>query len=214
MIRVACFIDGFNLYHALQALHLPHAKWLDLHALMRRQISPHSEHVSAIYYFSAYATWLAPQTTRHLEYVKALQSTGVTTILGQFKEKDRFCKACGASWKGHEEKETDVNIGLYILNEAYRNSYDKALIVSRDSDLKPAVVMVRNLFPGKEIVIVAPPNKGHSNDLISVANGKRKINVRQVEQSLLPPAILDANGVVIASRPNSYEPPIGWTPPT
>jgi uncharacterized LabA/DUF88 family protein len=213
MIRVACFIDGFNLYHSLKALHLQHLKWVDLRKLMKRQISGRSETITDVYYFSAYAYWLAPQAIRHQEYVKALQASGVTTILGQFKEKDRHCSSCGTQWKGHEEKETDVSIALYILNEAYKDAYDKALVVSRDSDLKPAVSMVRALFPKKEIVIVAPPNKGHSNDLIAVASGKRKINVRQVEQCLLGPAILDAAGNVIATRPARYAPPAGWVAP-
>jgi uncharacterized LabA/DUF88 family protein len=214
MIRVACFIDGFNLYHSLKRLRMQHLKWVDLRKLMERQVAAHSETITDVYYFSAYANWLAPQAVRHVDYVKALQTAGVTTILGQFKEKDRSCKACGASWKGHEEKETDVSIALYILNEAYKDSYDKALIVSRDSDLKPAVSMVRSQFPNKELTIVAPPNSGHSNDLIAVASSKRKISVRQVEQCLFPAEIVDAAGAVVVKRPSKFDPPNGWTPPT
>ena len=214
MIRVACFIDGFNLYHSLKRLRLQHLKWLDLRKLMERQVSPRSEVVTDVYYFSAYATWLGPQVVRHAEYVRALEAHGVTPILGQFKEKDRACKSCGATWKGHEEKETDVSIALYVLNEAYKNTYDKALVVSRDSDLKPAVAMVRALFPAKELMIVAPPNSGHSNDLIAVASSKRKISLRQVEQSLFPQTVIDrATGAVAATRPSKFDPPAGWAPP-
>jgi hypothetical protein len=31
--RVICFVDGFNLYHALHSIGKPHLKWLDLRKL-------------------------------------------------------------------------------------------------------------------------------------------------------------------------------------
>ncbi|HEX6860932.1 MAG TPA: NYN domain-containing protein [Caulobacteraceae bacterium] len=208
MIRVACFIDGFNLYHSLKRLKAQHLKWVDLHKLMCRQIAARSERVSAVYYFSAFADWLPAERQRHEEYVRALESTGVQPILGQFKEKDRSCKTCGAHWKGHEEKETDVNIALWLINEAYRDTYDKALIVSRDSDLKPALQMVRSQFAEKELTVVAPPNSGHSNDLIGVAHSKRKITVAQVADCLFPQQVLcPTNGTVLATRPAKFDPP-------
>jgi hypothetical protein len=29
--RIICFVDGFNIYHALDQLRQPQFKWLDLH---------------------------------------------------------------------------------------------------------------------------------------------------------------------------------------
>ena len=31
--RVACYVDGFNLYHAIDDLRKPHLKWVNLWAL-------------------------------------------------------------------------------------------------------------------------------------------------------------------------------------
>src|SRR5262245_56901253 len=132
--------------------------------------------------------------------------------MGQFKIKDRRCFKCGARWIGHEEKETDVNIALYLLNAAYRNTYDRAYVVSRDSALKPAVELVLTQFPNKEIVVVAPPELGHSNDLTRVAGNKRSIKRRQVETSLFPATIVDPAGNVIATRPSKYDPPPAIAP--
>lgn len=207
MIRSSFFIDGFNLYHAIKRLQTPHLKWVNLRALMARQISPQSEAIASVYYFSAYADWMPPQKARHEQYVSALKYSGVEIVLGQFKEKDRKCNSCGVKWKAHEEKETDVNIALCALNEAYKNSYDRAYIVSRDSDLKPAVAMIISEFPQKEVYIVAPPNMGHSNDLIQVAHGKKKIKISQIEQCLFPEFVVDSGGNVVASRPSEYVPP-------
>lgn len=207
MLRASFFIDGFNLYHALKRLDGQHLKWVDLAKLMRRQIAPQSEMIADIFYFSAYAHWLPQQRARHEQYVAALRATGITVILGQFKDKPRSCQACGARWTQHEEKETDVNLALYLVNEAYRDSYDRAYLVSRDSDLRPAVAMVRGLFPAKEVYIVAPPELGHSNDLINVATGKRKILRRQIEDCLFPEFVRDGGGTVVAHRPGKYAPP-------
>ncbi len=208
MIRSSFFIDGFNLYHAIKRLNEPHLKWVDLMRLMRRQISPNTELVQAVYYFSAYADWLPDQKSRHEQYVAALNSSGVQVVLGQFKDKQKHCHDCGSTWTQHEEKETDVNVALYVLNEAYRDTYDRAYIVSRDSDLKPAVQMVKMQFPEKEVYIVAPPHLGHSNDLIQVADGKRKIKKQQIEDSLFPSSVQDQLGNAVASRPPEYDPPV------
>jgi hypothetical protein len=36
MRDVIAYIDGFNLYHAIDDLEKPHLKWLDLNALSKR----------------------------------------------------------------------------------------------------------------------------------------------------------------------------------
>ena len=207
MIRVSSFIDGFNLYHALKRLNGPHLLWVDLWRLSEAQIVNQSQTLTAAYYFSAFANWLPDERARHKEYVAALEWAGVTPVLGHFKNKDRKCPSCHHTWRGHEEKETDVNIALYLLNEAYKDTYDTALIVSRDSDLKPAIAMVCQKFPRKQVIIVAPPHLGHSVDLLNVASSKRKITKSQIEKCLFPETIIDSTGELIAKRPSKYAPP-------
>ena len=87
--RVACFIDGFNLYHAIARLGRPHLKWLDLPRLMQRYVHAASQRIDAIYYFSAYADWLPAARRRHRAYVAALGAQGVAPVMGKFKAKDR-----------------------------------------------------------------------------------------------------------------------------
>ena len=205
MIPVSFYIDGFNLYHALLKLRDDRVKWLDLAALCGRLIAPKTETISQIYYFSAYADWLPEQMSRHQEYVKALEARGVTCVLGHFKRKDRKCFSCGATWIAHEEKETDVSIGITLLNDAYRDRFARAYLVTRDSDLMPAVRMVRAEFPKKEIIAVAPPTMGHSNDLIGVCNAKRKITLEQIRACLLPRTVLRGDGSIAAVRPAKYD---------
>jgi uncharacterized LabA/DUF88 family protein len=204
MIRVTSFIDGFNLYHALKKLNRPHLLWTDFWRLSEAQVEKRSHSLSATLYFSAFANWLPEERARHKEYVAALEWAGVTPIMGHFKKKDRRCPSCHHRWQGHEEKETDVNIALHLLNEAYQDTFDKALVISRDSDLKPAIAMVRRLFPHKHVVAVAPPHLGHSADLINVASSKKKITIAQIEKCLLPAIVEDEKGQLIATRPEKY----------
>jgi uncharacterized LabA/DUF88 family protein len=206
MIPVRFYIDGFNLYHALLTLKDNKVKWLDLELLCHRLIAPRTERIDQINYFSAYAYWLPGPMARHKEYVKALEARKVVCTMGHFKEKDRECFDCHATWVGHEEKETDVSIGVTLLNDAYKNRFERAYLVTRDSDLMPAVKMVRAEFPTKEIVAVAPPMMGHSNDLIAVCNSKKKITPTHVRECLFPKTVLNSDGSVAATRPTNYDP--------
>jgi|SRR5262249_55183320 len=204
MIPVCFYVDGFNLYHALRRFGDEKVKWLNLSALCQRLILPKTEEIQAIYYFSAFADWLPGPMSRHEEYVKALEAGGVICVMGHFKKKDRWCSNCHATTVGHEEKETDVSIGITMLRDAFKHAYEKAYLVSRDSDLLPAVRMIRTEFPTKQIVAVAPPLMGHSNDLIKVCQEKKKISPKQVRACLFPREVCRADGTLAATRPAKY----------
>jgi uncharacterized LabA/DUF88 family protein len=207
--RVVGFVDGFNLYHAIKDLSQPHLKWLDIRSLLSSYAAQANQQVVEVYYFSAYATWLTSQYARHRAYVVALSATGVTPVLGNFKAKDRHCSHCRHKWVAHEEKETDVNVALYLLNLAYKDAFDLALVVSNDSDLAPAVRMVRAEFPAKRVRILTPPSRFSSKDFANAAGGLgnvRSIKASRIAKHLLPASITDASGAMI-SRPTEYNPP-------
>lgn len=205
--RVRCYIDGFNLYHAINDLGKPHLKWVDLMALSTVFLMTRSQRLDGVFYFSAFAKWWPEREKRHRAYVDALTARGVQCVMGHFKKKDRRCPKCHYSWTGHEEKETDVNIALALLGHAYKDAFDHAFLISRDSDLAPAVRMVRAEFPHKKVTIIAPPNKGHSTELLSAGTGKAKLREAHIARCLLPKEIFDAGGNIAAIRPPEYDPP-------
>lgn len=188
-----------------------HHRWLDIKTLMENFIHAPTQQIQTIYYFSAHANWRKDSYGRQKAYIKALTNSGITTILGQFKEKDRFCKSCNSTWKGHEEKETDVNIALCMLNEAYKDSYDAAYVISRDSDLAPPIRMVLKEFPHKKVKVITPPGFRQSKELAqAVAKPKRdlqSIKPIHIERSLFPQQVLDAGGNLVVERPKKYDPP-------
>lgn len=209
-MKVAAFIDGFNFYHAVDDLGENHLKWVNLRELCVQFAPSPDFEVTDVFYFSAYATWRPNAYRRHREYVKSLKAAGVTCIMGKFKPRSRKCNACGHTWQAHEEKETDVNIALYMLSEAAKGVYDRFLLISGDSDLAPAVRIVRDKYPQTDIRVIAPVGRKFSWDLLNAAGGKKhggKMKKIHLERSLFAQDVTDSSGTVIAIRPTKYDPP-------
>lgn len=211
--RVACFVDGFNLYHAINELRdqrgkpLHHLKWVDLQRLTNLYIKQADEEVVAVYYFSAIAAWLPDASARHRNYIAALEHSACTIKLGNFKTKQRSCKNCGTCWDAHEEKETDVNLALELLQQGWLDSYDKAIIMTADTDIVPAIKMVRSQFPGKELVAAIPEKRyGHALALRHNCTQSLRIKQAQIAGCLFPDSITKPDGQVII-RPGKYTPP-------
>jgi len=206
--RVVAFVDGFNLYHAIDDLGQEHLKWVDLRTLALEFAPAPHDSLERVLYFTAYATWLKPAWARHRAYTSALRASGVEVMLSKFKKKQRRCALCQRYYRGHEEKETDVSIGVHLLDLAHRDEYDRALLVSGDSDLCPAVKLVRERYPEKEIVVLTPPGRRTTKGLAD-ATGIRATRMKSlhVERSLLPETVFDADGNAVAVRPAKYDPP-------
>lgn len=202
--RVVCLVDGFNLYHAINRIGDQRLKWVNLWALASVFIRPRSQQLVDVFYFSAYPDWFPQSRRRHVQYVKAISVFGVKSVLGKFKAKDRACPSCGYRWSGHEEKETDVNIALAMLNLAYRDKYDHIFIISNDSDLAPAIRMVRSNFPEKDVTTIVPPHYFHSNELIQASSAKAKISIDHLKRCLLPQTVYDAGGNIVVTCPTEY----------
>ena len=200
-MKVIAFIDGFNLYHSLAAN--PETKkyrWLDLKKLCHLFVQK-SETLTDIYYFTALAKWDQGKVTRHKEYIKALETTGIHVVYGNFKYVTRKCRKCHKKYKTFEEKETDVNIGLYLLKLAYQNEFEKFFLLTGDSDLIPALKMTQEHFPNKKSHIIIPTN-GRAQSLKDLADCNSKIKIRHLKNSLFPNVIHLQNGTI--SKPNKW----------
>ncbi|MBF0493353.1 MAG: NYN domain-containing protein [Deltaproteobacteria bacterium] len=157
MKKTIFLIDGFNLYHAISAQKtLRKYKWLNLHSLCSSFLTS-NEKINKIFYFTAYYPGNGPRRQKHQLYVRALELHEVTTIFGEFKRKDKFCKSCYKTSEGYEEKQTDVNIAIELFRQAVNDTYDTAYIISGDSDLLPSIRAVKSTFPEKTIKLILPP---------------------------------------------------------
>jgi hypothetical protein len=93
----------------------------------------------------------------------------VRLIEGRFQDKPRECLNCGDRWIVYEEKETDVNIAIAMVEDAARDAYDSAILISADSDLRPVVAV----------------------------DGYMSIGHDKIRNAQLPPKIVAAGGVIL-----------------
>jgi uncharacterized LabA/DUF88 family protein len=188
VIRVHCFVDGFNLYHALQWFEdgIDHAdkrryrqyKWTSLTALANCYISPKSQQLTGVSLFTTYTTWDPGKMLRHRQFVMAQESEGVEVIFGKFKEKLVDCKStCKGRFSLWQEKQTDVNIAVHMVELARQNAYDKALIISGDSDLIPAINLIHKIYSEKQVAVVVPI--GRKGEDIENACKKQKFTMTE-----------------------------------
>jgi len=205
--RSIVYIDGFNLYYG--AVRGTPFKWLDLqrYFLLLRP----DDDIQKIRYFTAFVD--GPTKANQETYLKALETLSlVETILGKFKAKRVRCGVPKCSFEGdrlfptREEKRTDVNIAIHILDDAYQNCCDHFIVVSGDSDLVPAIEKVKERFPGKRVTIYVPsrnPVRGAAVELRSAADRHRTLPLALLARAQFPTAIPDGYGGILR-KPNSW----------
>ena len=219
--RAAFYVDGFNLYHGIcdlqqqpsKSVPVPpnkaHLKWFSLWAYAQFVTQQHGESIEQVLYFSALATHMPHSVGRHQTYLRALKSTGVKYNLGTFKAKQKRmsfnrCDQAGnpyatakISWTAHEEKETDVNIAIQLIQDAMDNVADVFYVISADTDLAPAVKLLRARYPHIEYVPVLPPNRAQNKELKQLCSrpGKHiEMHEANIAKCRLPDQITDATG--------------------
>ena len=85
MTKTIVLIDGFNLYHSLpKELGIKKYRWINLRKLYQMFIKK-SETLTDIYYFTAFPEWNEGKVVKHKEYIKALETTGIQVVYGNFK---------------------------------------------------------------------------------------------------------------------------------
>ena len=109
--------------------------------------------------------------------------------------------ACRQYFKTHEEKQTDVNMALKILGDAVDNLYDKALIISADSDLLPVIKSVQHHAPEKEIGVMFPIGNS-SFELRQNASFRRKMSKKLLQDCQFPDKF--KIGDTLITRPDNW----------
>jgi len=176
-MRTCIYIDGFNLYYGA-VKGTPH-KWLDFKATFAMLLQPHHQ-ITAIKYFTAQVSGKRDpqQPVRQQTYWRALQASTpefqlykgtflthpVTWPLAQPLPGQRYATVLKT-----EEKGSDVNLAVHLLNDAWQDGYDCAVIVSNDSDLAEAMRLVRRHHPSKLLGLVFPRREtgGHPSRELS-----------------------------------------------
>jgi len=202
--RVLFFVDGFNLYHALQERKCYRKyKWLDYSLLAKCYVS-RNDKIVGVLLFTAYAHWNPKKEQRHRVLITALQLKGVEVVFGKFKNRDRVCRLCHKCYKSFEEKYTDVNIAIRLFQAAINDEFDTAIIITADSDLVPAIKGIKKNFPAKQIGLVTPIGRS-SIELKDICDFRMKMKEKHLRTSQLPETIvLDSTKGIILQRPSTW----------
>jgi len=160
--RIAIFIDGSNLYHALQANFKRH----DLNFTEFASQLTGSRQLFRVYYYNILQEpnqW--PEAYRdQQEFLDNLRKTPYLEVrLGSTK------MAQGVQ----VEKGIDIMLATDLLHFAWNNLYDVAVLVSGDADFAYALQAVKNM--GKHIE-VAYFERNVSRDLLEVADDRHLLN--------------------------------------
>ena len=200
-MRTFVYVDGFNLYY--RTLKGTSWKWLDLVALSKTVLQQHHD-ILKVKYFTARVSGVPSDPSKHQRqdmYLRALQQfrPEVEVYLGYFL-RHRVRAALAQPLSGRqtveviktEEKGSDVNLAVHLLNDGWLDSYDCGVVVSNDSDITEAMRLVREQH-GKRIGLVTPGTGRHLQQLKKHADFVRHIRASGLRHSQLPDPIPGTN---------------------
>jgi len=193
--RVTFLVDGFNLYHSVRqaetARKSPPLRWLDVRGLLGYYLYTfgHAASLEEVHFFTALPThrqgYDAGAVQRHKKHLKALEASGVHLHVAGFKRKDLTCPHCRTRIERHEEKETDVALGVKAIELLHLGACDTLVIVSGDTDFAPAMRTAKRLFPAAQIC-VAFPHARFNAELQQIADLSFRIRAARYAEHQLP----------------------------
>jgi len=195
-IRTAVYIDGFNLYHRL--LQNSPYKWLDVKKLCQLLLKPYN-HITSVKYFTAMVSGRTDvnQPIRQKTYLRAMKHhiPELSVYFGSFQTHPKTARLVtpvnGTKYVEvykTEEKGSDVNLAVHLLNDAWLDAYDSAVLISNDSDIAEALRLVRINHPSKTLGLISPVDYP-SAELKKHVHYIKKIRKGVLEASQLPDPI-------------------------
>lgn len=217
-MRTHVYIDGFNLFYSV--LSGTAYKWLDLHELFAthliRPSSPDAT-IQRIKFFTAPVKGSLASDPRseqrQAHYLRVLNTRHTIEIVHGFHlsatKKGRLQDSGDIAFVTvMEEKQTDVNIALHMYRDASRALCEQIVLCSNDSDLEPALQLIRQDYPDIRIGLVLPRMAGKASRksaLLSKHVDWTRVHIR--EEELRSSQFGD---VLLDKRKRSIRCPIEW----
>jgi hypothetical protein len=207
-MKTSVYIDGFNLYYG--SLKGTSYKWLDPSALCGVMIPRNT--VTSIKYFTARVSARPgdpDQPTRQGIYLRALRTIPhlsiyyghyLTHVVRMHMAHPQPGENPYVEVIKTEEKGSDVNLATQLLVDVCAGTFDCAVIISGDSDLKSPVQMVMERY--HKTVGVLNPQKVLCAALKEVAGFYKHIRESALQASQFPPVLTDKMG--------SFHKPSSW----
>lgn len=191
-LRTYVYIDGFNLYY--RCLKGTGYKWLDLYRMAELLLPAEKHEITKVKFFTARIDARGGDVDAPLRqdvYLRALEAyrPQVEIIFGHFLSHPakRPCAPPATGWANvllTEGKGTDVNLAVHLLNDAWLNKYDCAVVVSNDSDLAEAMHLAKE--QSKLIGWMVTGKQHPSQVLAKIAHFRKPIRNHLLSSSQLP----------------------------
>lgn len=199
--RVIAYIDGFNLYFGMKE-NGNSTLWLNPKLLVESLLRPGQQLVYTKYFTSRVRN-NPDKEKRQKTYIEALETLPDFRITyGHYQSHIETCRRCGHSYPYANEKMTDVNIAVAMMEDAHNDLYDTAFLITGDSDLVPPIKSIHNIYPQKRVFVAFPPNRSN----ISVKNeakGSLVIGRKKLLDAQFPEQVTKQDGFIL-QRPGIW----------
>lgn len=161
------YVDGFNFYRGVTSYWsrekgLAGLGWCNFHALVERQFP--SEGDLEVKYFTApvhpHLEHRAGETARYKKWMRALRTIEKLIVVEGFHKPPE-------ERKGREEKQTDVNLAVELVVDAFRPIGPRpqhVFVLSGDCDQMPAIFALQErLLPGVPVTVLLPSDATRQN---------------------------------------------------
>lgn len=205
-------------------------KWLDLMALSQRLVP--ADEVNLIRYFTARLNSFGnspERLQRQQTYLRALQGRPQLAVhLGKFSAQQRWmplvkppglrrrrlARLLGLHIRNHdngnatikvwrlEEKGSDVNLATHLLMDAMRGDFNKAVVISNDTDLCEPIRIVATEFRLPVVVVNPRGPRRQAKELQRIATETRHLRLQAAIASQLPSPLFDEFGHV--TKPDGW----------
>lgn len=181
MEKVCVYVDGPNLLGAVSDLKQKRV-WLDPFRLSQLLIDKKMQEIKTIFYaetpyaenlhnpetfrkqqsfFGNIHTYIQDQKVVHIKGNYRIDTTKVPSfIVNQLKPEVRQLVE-SISWKKPIEKGGDVGLAVRLVRDAFRQEFDRAILVTADQDFAPAVNVVMS-EAGKKVSIAYVHNSSRT----------------------------------------------------
>lgn len=210
-MRTIVYVDGFNLYYG--ALKNTPYKWLDLKALFTAVLPGHN--ILKIKYYTARVSARVDNPDAPTEqdaYLRAISAhiPELEISYGRFYVStvnmrvanpkfpwQKFCNVIKT-----EEKGSDVNLALHLLNDAWQDKFDYGVVVSNDSDLAEGLRLVKKQHR-KKIIHLVPGDPAYRQPAVQLKRFAHK-------SIFITPAALAASQLPNPIPGTTIHKPVKW----
>ena len=196
--RVTFYIDGFNFYYGIRRSRKADPVWgsfywIDIVKFCESFLGEGQELVKVVYFTASPMT--PAKNSRQSAFLNAnklISGDRFEIIRGKYMDKPFECPNCSYTIHKPEEKKTDVNISVRMIEDCITDVTDTLSLVSADTDLIPPLEVIRRNYPQKKIKVYFPPSnfsRDINDYMITKLNSKPKLlvkNQKRFVEAIMP----------------------------